>query len=263
MLNSALPGITQLPESVLINPNWSEKNEQPKLTPIKDVEWVHLLFNHPRETQYNDWQIKYLPAPTITERNILIALRNLQLDYVHFITMKKADRAAVQAQAMRVRMQFARLDKYTQNWIIQLLVGHQDGPKMPRMNSRIYIPVDKYLQIEKTWLATLPRNKEYVTEVNQYWKVADDDNYQNIDSFPHEVFRDTHPLDIDWNYYYPYYKIKGIDVQKPPHGKAKPLFKDSSELNIELLNANPNELINDNGFQFMEDPQKYGYNPQS
>ena len=35
-----------------------------------------VLFNHPREEQYNFCRAQYLPAPTINDRNVLKTLRN-------------------------------------------------------------------------------------------------------------------------------------------------------------------------------------------
>ena len=56
MLNISISGATELDNSIILNNDWKEKGVRPMIEPIKVVEWVHVLFLHPRETPYNKWQ---------------------------------------------------------------------------------------------------------------------------------------------------------------------------------------------------------------
>ena len=143
MLGSAIQLVTQLHIKIITNPNWEEDNQKPLITPLGDVEWIHQLFNHQRQEQYNFWQINYLPAPFINEKQILVALRKVQIHYVEFLLLSKKDLAETRKKMKQLREQFGLLDFYTKNWFIQLLVGHPDDEKMPKMNGDIYCPGTK------------------------------------------------------------------------------------------------------------------------
>ena len=100
---------------------------------------------------------------------------------------------------------------------------------------------------------------EYLTQVTQYWHEADKNNYNNIDPFPHEVFFDKHPFDVDWNEVYPYYKISGIEAAAPAPGKASPTYKDHVSFDGDLNDIATDELINDNVIRFVLNTDKYGF----
>ena len=113
MLGSAIPLVTQLHIKIITNPNWEQDGVHPLITPLSDVEWIHQLFNHPREEQYNIWRTRYLPAPTINEKQILIALRKVQVLYVEFLLAPKRQFTPTRKKLKKLRQQFALLDIYT------------------------------------------------------------------------------------------------------------------------------------------------------
>lgn len=98
---------------------------------------------------------------------------------------------------------------------------------------------------------------QYVTEVTNYWTEADKNDYKNIDSFPHEVFSDMHPNDVDWNDAYPYYKIAGIHDKPPIPGKAPPVYKDPVAFDGDLNEIETDDLINNNIIRFDIHDQQY------
>ena len=105
--------------------------------------------------------------------------------------------------------------------MIQLLVGHPDAPRVPCMRDSVYVPGKKNMKLIKKFKKG-KTNLSHLTKVSKFWIEADKSNFESIKSYPQEVFPDQHPFDIDWNRYYPYYKIDEIPEPRPPHGQAKP-----------------------------------------
>ena len=87
---------------------------------------------------------------------------------------------------------------------------------------------------------------EHLTVISKYWKQADESDYKSIECFPHEVFPDQHPFTIDWNRYYPYYKIDEIPEPRPRHVQAKPIYKQPISFDGELNDLDTDDLINGN-----------------
>ena len=139
MINSEVSGVSQLSNKLILNPDWYEKQQSPMIKPMRDVEWVHLLFNHPRHERYNTWKTKFMYAPTICESHIAIALRKVQIYYVQFLLMLKNKKTKNEMKELmhKLREQFGRLNDYVQNWVIQLLVGHPDAPRVPCMRGSV------------------------------------------------------------------------------------------------------------------------------
>ena len=48
MLNISISTVTELDNSILLDADWQTKGLKPLIEPIHDVEWVHILFLHPR-----------------------------------------------------------------------------------------------------------------------------------------------------------------------------------------------------------------------
>ena len=197
MLNIAVPGVTQLPRN-LKRPTTSA-DPTPKLTtPIVDQEWLHLLFKHPHDQDYNQWRqhAQYMEAPTILESNIHIALRKLQLGYLRLATMQRRSRDPVVNQIKDIRNEFAKLDLYTQNWVLQILAKHQQAPKHSKINCNAYIPGKDHV-VPKTWKRSTVDIENYVNRVTRFWDTkTNDDHYKSITIYPHQKYN-LHPMFVN------------------------------------------------------------------
>ena len=262
MINSAVSGVSQLPEKLILNPDWYEKQEAPMIKPMPDVECVHLLFNHPRHERYNNWKTKYMYAPTIRETHIAIALRKLQKYYVQFLLMLKNKQTKNDMKKLmhHLREQFSRLNDYVQNWVIQVLVGHPDAPRVPCMRGSVYAPGKKNTK----WIKKFKKenkNMQHLTTISKYWIQADESDFKSIECFPHEVFPDQYPFTIDWNRYYPYYKIDEIPEPRPRHAQAKPIYKQPVSFDGDLNELDPDDLVNGNNLnELMTNISNFSYN---
>ena len=238
MLNIAIPGVTQLPDN-LKRPTTSADPVPKLITPIVDQEWLHLLFKHPQNQDYNQWRAQYMEAPTILETNIHIALRKLQLGYLQLVKMQRRSRDPVVNQIKEIRNEFAKLDLYTQNWVLQLLAGHPQAPKHSKMNCDEYVPGKDHV-LPKTWKRSTVDIENYVNRVTRFWdSKLNDDHYKNIPIYPHQKYN-LHPMFVNWSIDYPYYKIDGIP--KAPTGyRGQPKYP----LNVPQLQNDP---MNENVF---------------
>ena len=170
---------------------WHAKGLKPLIEPIKDVEWVHVLFLHPREAPYNKSQTEFHYAPTLLEKTTLLALRTLQIEYTRFLLMTKASDMYTFDQLDKLRDAFRELDCYTQNWILQLLVGSPKAPKAQKLRGSILVRGNDSKNIKKLKNEN-EEVKNYITEVRNWWYKYEAGE-QQFDLFPHEI-SNIHPV---------------------------------------------------------------------
>ena len=137
-----------------------------------------------------------MEAPTILESNIHIALRKLQSGYVQLVKMQRRARDPVVNQIKEIRNEFAKLDLYTQNWVLQILAGHPQASKHSKMNCNEYVPGKDHV-FPKTWKRSTVDIENYVNRVTRYWDTkTNDDHYKSIPIYPHQKYN-LHPMFVN------------------------------------------------------------------
>ena len=248
MSQVAIPGVTQLDEKMIKNPLWKHYDETPMIDPLEDCEFLHLLFNHPREDQYNTWRFQWIAAPRIYSVHILIALHKLQLAYTAYATKPKGTPTCRQYKT-DMRLAWRELPDAVQQWVLQILAPK---PKQftPMLSDKHYHTTAMYFPDEE--FIVQKENKKYVKAAALFWFTHWKNNFRLIDVYPHEA--DKHDNQLTDKQLSEKWKQRNQPKQQQQQRNAANYNPTQNVVN-DVTQATPAQLINNNNLPRVMDPR--------